>query len=181
MINLWVTILMAAAIASDAFTVSLGIGTKSMTITRVGKVSLSVGLFHIIMPLIGLYVGDFLAGYLENIGEILGGGLLLFIGYRMIRQNLDTGNKYESIDFTRGTGLLIFSVSVSIDALTAGFTLGLAGAASLLTAMIFGIVALIMTGLGLYVGQQLQGIFKGKGEILGGILIILIGLYFIIF
>ncbi|ACB83664.1 manganese efflux pump MntP family protein [Natranaerobius thermophilus] len=181
MIDLWVTTLIALAVASDAFSVSLGIGTKSMTLSRVGKISLLVGFFHVAMPLLGLYLGDLLAGYLEELGEILGGGLLIFIGYRMISQYLAEEENEETIDFTKGTGLLIFSVSVSIDALTAGFTLGLAGAASLLTALIFGVVALVMTGFGLFLGQQLQSILRGKGELIGGILIIGIGLYFIVF
>ncbi|OWZ83666.1 manganese efflux pump MntP family protein [Natranaerobius trueperi] len=179
--NLLVTTFIAMAIASDAFSVSLGIGTKSISYSRVGIVSITVATFHVIMPLIGLYLGDFMAGYLEEIGEILGGALLLFIGYRMIREHFNTEEEESTMDFTKGTGLLIFAVSVSIDALTAGFTLGLAGAASIVTAIIFGVVALVMTGLGLFLGQHLQGILKGKGELIGGSLIILIGLYFIIF
>ncbi|UMZ75273.1 manganese efflux pump MntP family protein [Natranaerofaba carboxydovora] len=180
--NLLIMTMVAVAVASDAFSVSLGVGTtKTLRLQRIGKIALLIGAFHVIMPLIGIYLGSFLAGFLEEIGDFIAGAILIFLGYKMIVQYQEGQDKASKFDLTRGTGLLVFAVTVSIDALTVGLTLGLAGAASILIALIFGGIAFIMTAVGLLLGGQLTKYIKNKGELVGGVLLVIMGAYFILF
>ena len=180
--NLLVMTLIAAAVASDAFSVSLGVGTtKRIEPSRMGKISLIIGIFHIVMPLIGIFMGSLLAGYLERIGDLVAGTILIFIGHKMIRDYQEGEDKASKFDLTKGTGLIVFAFTVSIDALTVGLTLGLAGAESFYIALLFGVVAFFMTGIGLLLGSELTKYIKNKGELVGGILLVLMGAYFILF
>ncbi len=179
--NILLTIMIAFAVASDTFSVSLGVGTtRYLKPGKIGKISLIIGASHVIMPLLGIYLGSFLAGYLEELGDFLAGALLIFIGHRMIVGYQEGRDRASNLDLTRGTGLLLFAFTVSIDALTVGLTFGLAGRASWLIALIFGIVAFIMTAVGLLLGGQLTRYIKNKGELIGGILLVIMGSYFIL-
>lgn len=177
--NYLVTTAVAFAVATDAFSVSLGLGTKKINFNKITLIALVIGLFHVIMPLVGLIAGDFLTLILKDFGEFAGGIILLYIGYSMLNEYLDN-NANNRIDFTRGLGLVIFAVSVSIDALTVGFTLGLAGRASIISAVIFGIVAFAMTTVGLLMGNKITYYVENKSILIGGIILIIMGGYFII-
>lgn len=180
--NLIVITAIAMAVASDAFSVSLGVGTtKQLKIPRVGKIALIIGSFHVIMPLIGIYLGSFLAGYLEELGDFIAGVILIALGFKMVSDFQQEKEKEANIDLTRGTGLIVFAFTVSIDALTVGLTFGLAGTQSIYTALIFGTVAFLLTAFGLYLGGQLTKYIKNKGELVGGTLLMLMGAYFILF
>lgn len=59
--------LMAFALGMDAFSVSLGMGMASIRLKQIVKVGLTVGLFHIWMPLIGMLTGNFYPNNLEHL------------------------------------------------------------------------------------------------------------------
>lgn len=57
-----VTILiMAVALGLDAFSLGIGIGMKGIRLRDVLRISIVTALFHIIMPLIGMYMGKYVS------------------------------------------------------------------------------------------------------------------------
>ena len=78
-------------------------------------------------------------------------------------------------DPTKGFSLLMLSVATSIDALAVGMSLAALQVTILYPAAVIGIIAFGMTLLGTRIGPLL-GRFVGRGaELLGGLLLILIG------
>ena len=50
-----VILIMAVALGLDAFSLGIGIGMKGIRLRDVLRISLVTALFHVIMPLIGMY------------------------------------------------------------------------------------------------------------------------------
>jgi len=88
-----------------------------------------------------------------------------------------TGIKGESESFIApvGFGLIIFAVSVSLDSLSVGLTLGIYGAKTLLAVSLFGIVATLLTLGGLLLGRKAQGLLGVYSQVLGGSILLAFG------
>ena len=52
-------IIMAFALGMDAFSVSLGMGMMTLKIRQILYIGVTIGIFHIIMPFIGMVLGRF--------------------------------------------------------------------------------------------------------------------------
>ena len=86
----------------------------------------------------------------------------------------------EMINISNPISLAVLAASVSLDALTAGIGLGTLHVDLTLTVITMGIVAGLMTAAGLVFGKRLNKSFGSKAEILGGAILVLIGLKFLI-
>jgi putative Mn2+ efflux pump MntP len=75
-----------------------------------------------------------------------------------------------------GFGLLIFATSVSLDSFSLGLTLGIYGAKTILVIICFGVVATLLTWLGLLLGRKAQGWIGSYSEALGGSILLAFGI-----
>ena len=73
-------------------------------------------------------------------------------------------------------GLLVLGASVSMDALSVGFTLGTRQVDLLLTALVIGVVAGVMTLAGLLLGRFVGRRTGEKAVLLGGVILVAIGI-----
>ncbi len=186
-------LIIAIALGTDAFSMAIGIGALGIRYRHIIAISLVILLFHIIMPLIGLSLGALLGKIIGSIAKILGSLVLAFIGVLMIREGIkgdDAGSvpmalkplglvtgKGEKIRVTAGFwGVLVLALSVSLDALTAGFGLGTLNFNLTLTVITFGLTAGIMTAIGFMFGKKLGGWFGDKAQLVGGIILVGIGI-----
>jgi len=171
-------VLIAVGLAMDVFSVSTvtGFVLKNVSLRQASKMSLSFGSFHILMPIIGWYMGstvvEFVAGY-DHWTAFL---LLTLVGGKMIYEANTTKRRTREPTVLNGLNLLFFSVAVSIDALAVGLAFSLENIALLLPAMIIGITASAFTLLGLIVGSRTGRLFGKSVEIIGGLILIAIGL-----
>ncbi|MGQ9824504.1 MAG: manganese efflux pump MntP [Desulfotomaculales bacterium] len=169
-------LLLALALGTDAFTLCLGIGTAGVSAGQTALISLSVLAFHIFMPLLGWQAGEVAGRLLGEAAGIVGAGILLFLGARMVRQSfLEDCPEGPEFVLVRGWGMLILAFSVSVDALAVGFTLGVTGAGLLLTALTIGLVAGLMTLGGLLLGRWLGRRVGGRAQLFGGLILIGMG------
>lgn len=173
-------LLLALALGTDAFALCMGIGTAGVSAGQIALISLSVLFFHILMPLIGWQAGEAAGRVLGEAAGIAGAVILLFLGLKMVRQSF-RGECFEGpkIILVKGWGLLLLALSVSIDSLAVGFTLGAAGAGLFLTALVFGLVAGLMTVSGLLLGRFIGRRMGERAQLFGGL--ILIGMGFKLF
>ncbi len=174
-----VTLLMIAiALGMDAFSLGIGMGMQGLRKRQILQISLMIGLFHVIMPLIGLYMGRYLFHFIGNIAAIVGGGVLCLLGAHMLWTAIVGGEKppYKAI---KGMGMILFALSVSVDALTVGLSLGLFAADTIIAVTMFGIIGGFMAGLGLSLGKQVGKWVGGYGEAFGGIILFSLGITFI--
>ena len=76
--------LMAFALGMDAFSVGLGMGMLRIGLRQIVKIGLTIGLFHIWMPLLGIITGRLLSEQFGTIATYIGGCLLIILGIQMI-------------------------------------------------------------------------------------------------
>lgn len=169
-------LIIAFALGMDAFSLSVGIGMVGIRLRDVMKVSVTIGMFHIGMPLIGMFVGMYLSEMVGDIAAFIGGAVLLAIGIHMLWSGFRSNER--SILHTHALGLFLFAFSVSVDALTVGFSFGLLEVNQFLAVALFGLMGTLLTGLGLLLGRSMGGWLGEYSEILGGIILFAFGLKF---
>lgn len=163
-------IIMAFALGMDAFSISLGMGMYRLRFKQMLNIGLIVGVFHILMPLLGMIAGRFLSEKFDAVASYIGGGLLLILGVQMIWSSLR--KESESLITPVGFGLLLFALSVSLDSFSVGLTLGIYGARTLLVLIFFGAGAMLLSWLGLIIGRRVQGLLGQYSEVLGGAILL---------
>jgi manganese efflux pump family protein len=167
-------IIMAFALGMDAFSISLGMGMYKLRLRQVFKIGITIGIFHIFMPLLGIIAGRFLSDQFGNIAVYIGGVLLLILGVQMIWSSLSA--KEESIITPVGYGLFIFALSVSLDSFSVGLSLGIYGAQTVLVLICFGAGATLLSWLGLMIGQRVHDWLGQYSEVLGGAILLGFGI-----
>lgn len=190
-------ILIAIALGSDALSMTVGLGIIGINRIKGIIISAVVAVFHIVLPLIGLYIGFLFGKLIGAVASIIGALVLVFLGGSMIWnsiKNMTAGKKNVSIlkriledeersgkpHFVKGAaGIIALAGGVSIDALSAGFGLGTLNADVFLTLLTFGVVAGLMSVFGFLFGAQLGEKFGEKAQLIGGLILIATG--FIIF
>lgn len=184
--------LVAIALGTDAFSMAIGIGLTGIRWRRIALISGVVSLFHIFMPLTGLFLGSLLGRAVGQIASYIGAVVLLFIGLQMLREGFGEAGSMFKVGPARKSAapgsaptlqvysgvwaLLVLAGSVSLDALTVGFGLGTLQANLTLTVLIMGLVAGLMTAAGFILGNNMGSWLGEKAQIVGGIILIIIGI-----
>lgn len=174
--GLYTVLALALALSADAFSFSLGLGMTGVTKRQIILLSLTVLAFHIIMPLTGYYIGGVFGAFLGKAATILGALILIFLGVRMIWESLSKREEnFSRFVLTSSYGIVLMGVTVSLDALSVGFTLGTQKVALGTAAAIIGVVAGVMTFVGLGFGQKVGEWIGNRAVIIGGLILIYIG------
>lgn len=170
--------IMAAALGMDAFSLGVGIGMRGIRLLHVLRISSMIGVFHIIMPLLGIFTGQYVGSLLGKVTGYVAGGLLVLLGAHMI-VNAFRGGLAKAVDHRSWGGMILFSLSVSIDSFSVGVSLGMFKSDLLLTVLIFGLFGGLMSILGLLIGRRVSRNLGDYGEALGGTVLLAFGLMFI--
>ncbi|WP_308636734.1 manganese efflux pump MntP [Paenibacillus silvisoli] len=170
--------IIALALGMDAFSLGVGIGLKGIRLLDIMKLSVIIAIFHTVMPLMGIFTGNYVSTLLGGVATTAAGALLLLLGGHMIYSSL-RGDAVESIDYRSSWGMLLFALGVSIDSFSVGISLGMFEADMLLTVLLFGIAGGVMSVLGLLLGRRVSASLGGYGEACGGIILFTFGLLFI--
>lgn len=160
----------------DAFSLALIYGTQGINKKDKIILSLIVGIYHFIMPLIGLSIGIYITNKLIINTNILVGVILCLIAIEMI---ISSFKDEEERFLLTLPGYLIFGLSVSVDSLTTGIGLPAITENYFLTATIFSITSLIFTYLGLNLGNILNKKYGKVSTIIGGSILFSLGIIYI--
>ncbi|MGE7603858.1 manganese efflux pump MntP family protein [Peribacillus sp. NPDC097675] len=171
-------LLMAFALGMDAFSVGLGMGMFKLRMKQIFFIGLTVGFFHVWMPLLGMGAGRFISDKFGTFATYAGGLLLIILGIQMFLPGKvgESGSRESKMLAPVGKGLLIFALGVSLDSFSVGLTLGIYGAKTILTILCFGVAATLLTWAGLLLGRKMQGLLGVYSEILGGSILCAFGL-----
>ena len=198
-------LLLAIALAMDAFAVAIGLGAKSQKQTKQYIVRLAIyaalyfGISQGVMPLIGYLLGAALLGWLAAAAPWIGGMILVGLGGKMLYEVFTSDGedavdsalhlKADTNDTVTATNnvsnannslthrtMLTLAIATSIDAMAAGFTLNLLPLNAWLACFIIAIVTAGFSFFGVYLGRKSGTWLEDKAEILGGIVLIVIGL-----
>lgn len=186
--ELFTVLLVAIVLGADAFSLSMGMGLRGVSRRYEIRFSSMVALFHVFMPLLGLSIGMAAGKYLGVWAGRIGAVVLAYIGiemlikaYREIRPHsipFNEAREYMSksrINLGDGwVSLMLLTTSVSIDALTVGFSLGTIKAPILTTVLITGAVAGIMTMLGFKGGKIFSRLVGSYSQGIGGLVLLVL-------
>lgn len=175
-------ILIAVVLGMDAFSLSLAMGLKGVSRQYEIRFASSVGLFHVFMPLIGLYLGYAVGQVLGKWAGILGAGVLAYIGITFILEGYkeiktdSPGSIQEAVPEAQqeGKNLLLLTASVSMDALTVGFSLGTSSMPIFVTVIIMGLIAGLMTLAGFRSGKIFSRLIGSYAQMVGGVILLIL-------
>lgn len=173
------TLLIAIALAMDAFSVSLtkGFTLKKITKSQVLWFAIFFGGFQSLMPILGWLGGIQFEWLITTFAPWIAFILLLLIGSNMIRESLsDDEEAEEDSDKFSFKELTLLAIATSIDAFAVGITIALINDPILISSAIIGIVAFIFSIAGIFIGKKLGDYVGDKFQILGGVILILIGI-----
>lgn len=169
------TLIIGISLSMDAFSLALLYGMQNINKKDKFVLSLIVGIYHFIMPLLGNFLGSLITRYLIINLSVVVGVIFLFIGFEMIISSIKNKNE----DFTLGfANFLIFGLSVSIDSFTTGIGLNVINTNYLEVSTIFCLVSGLFTYLGLMFGNKLNSIFGKLSTIIGGIILVVLGIIY---
>ena len=171
----------ALALALDAFAVALAAG---ISLPWVGKrhtfrLAWHFGLFQGGMNILGWCAGLTVRSLIERFDHWLAFALLAFVGGRMIVEALSLKEEGEvGKDPTRGRTLVLLSVATSIDSLAVGLSFAVLKISVWFPALIIGVIASLLTGIGLHLGRLLGSTSRlgSKVEVASGLVLIAIGM-----
>lgn len=172
-------LIIAMALGFDAFSLGLGIGLKGIRLLDILKLGVIIALFHMIMPVGGILMGQLVSGLLGSVATIAAGVLLMLLGSHMIYSSI-RGEDVRSFNHRSSLGLLVLAMSVSVDAFSVGVTLGMFSANMWLTILLFGLFGGLMSMLGLLLGRKVSSNLGEYGEACGGAILLVFGFLFII-
>jgi putative Mn2+ efflux pump MntP len=175
-------ILLALGLAADAFAVAIGQGAVAGA--RPWRAAISVGLAfgvaQAVAPLIGWSLGVVFAGMIEAWDHWIAFVLLALIGAKMVWEGNKKDPPGEASDpgkekLAGGWTLLMLAVATSIDAAAAGITLPTLGAPIVLSVATIGLVTFALSFGGVWIGRTGSKIIGPNAEIIGGVILIVIG------
>lgn len=160
----------------DAFSLALIYGTQGITKKHKTLLSLIVGIYHFIMPLIGVAIGTVINKKILVNPNIIVGIILSLIAIEMIISSFKEEDKKFLLTIP---GYLLFGLSVSIDSLTTGIGLSMITQKYIFSSLIFAITSLSFTFFGLNIGDRLNKKYGRISTILGGIVLFVLGILYI--
>ena len=173
-------LLVAASLGLSNFAAAIAIGVSGVDARTRLRVGIVFGIFETGMPLLGLLLGHGLAGTLGHAARWIGAALLIATGlYALIQafRRHHGGGGGTTGGTVQGLGkLLVSGLALSIDNLAVGFALGTYHVALLTAAVLIGAVSVTMALAGLELGRLLGTKTGERGEALGGIVLVSVGI-----
>lgn len=161
----------------DAFAVSVckGLAMPKCTFKKAAIVGLWFGGFQALMPAIGYILGVQFQEAIASIDHWIAFVLLALIGGNMIHEALDNDEEEADASLDVKT-MFLLAVATSIDALAIGITFAFLKVSIIPAVCFIGIVTFIISFAGVKIGNVFGARYKNKAEIVGGVILILLGL-----
>jgi len=173
-------VLIAIGLSVDSFAVSVSCGLMMCEITfwKATRIATSLAFFQALMPLIGWIIGRKIELLVISFDHWLAFGLLTLIGGRMVLESLKNEEERKPINPLDPKVLILMSLATSIDALIVGVTFALSykNLNLYLSTFIIGFTTFLFSMLGILFGKKTGLKFGKKMEILGGVILFLMGL-----
>lgn len=180
--SIWELIITAIALSMDAFAVAI---CKGLSLDRVRLKHMAItgawfGGFQGLMPLIGFLLGSLFAKQIEAFDHWIAFALLALIGANMIKEACEGDSCPADSSFGFKT-MLTMAIATSIDALAVGVSFAMIANAdpnfSIAAAVIsIGVITFTLSAIGVKVGSIFGAKYKSKAELVGGIVLCLMGL-----
>jgi putative Mn2+ efflux pump MntP len=177
--DIYSLILLSIGLAMDAFSVAViaGFGLGKIKLVDSLRISITFGGAHILMPIFGWVLGSTVINLIQRWDHWLAFILLAYVGVRMLKEGMKKETEEVNANDLMGlASLIMFTIAVSIDAMAVGLSFSLEKYNIWIPSLYMGVSTLIFTFLGLNIGNKTGQRFGKKAQIIGGLILILIGL-----
>jgi len=174
-------VLVAISLGLSNFAAAVGIGVSGIDARTRLRVGVIFGLFETGMPILGLVLGRSLATTLGHAAHWIGAGLLIATGGYAVIQAVRSPTRHDDQAQATPAGLrtgrlIITGAALSIDNLAVGFALGTFHVSLALAAIVIGVVSVAMSLIGLELGNRIGARAGDRGELIGGLVLIGVGI-----
>lgn len=161
----------------DAFAVSIckGLSVKKLKLKHALICGGYFGFFQALMPVIGYFAGVWFADLISSFDHWVVFILLALIGGNMIRESFSNEEEEVGDSFAFKT-MFMMAIATSIDALAVGVSFAFLNVNIFTSALLIGLTTFVLSAIGVKVGNVFGSKYESKAELVGGIILILIGL-----
>jgi len=165
----------------DSFAVSVvnGFNIEELPFRRVLLVAVSFTIFQTVMPVLGWLAGGPIEIYIRNIDHWIAFIILSYLGLRMVYSSV-RNSEISTFKKLKFSSILTQSFATSIDALAVGLSLAVLEVRIFWPIVVIGLTTFIFSIAGIYIGKYSGKKLQRSSEIIGGVILILIGIRILI-
>jgi len=168
--------LIALSLALDVFAVSVGVGIRGASTTAKVRIGAAFALAEVVMNLVGAGIGAAVGRAIGDVAGYLGFAGLVGVGVYMVVESVRA--EEENFDLSRGWGLFVASLSISLDSLGIGFSIVYIGVPLGITLGTIAVASVGSTALGLGLGKRLGSVVGERAGIIAGFVLVATGVLF---
>lgn len=169
--------LVALSLGLDVFAVAIGVGVRGVPLPQKIRIGFAFASAEVGMSLIGVLLGAAAGRMLGEIAGYLGYAALVGVGIYMIVETLRETDE-AGFDLSKGWGLFLAALSISLDSLGIGFSIVYIGVPLPITLGAIAFVSLLATTTGLAFGKLLGSRVEAQAGTFAGVVLVLTGLFF---
>ncbi|MFJ1655106.1 manganese efflux pump MntP family protein [Streptomyces sp. NPDC088337] len=167
---IWEMLGLGFVLSLDNFRVAIALGTVPFGLKRAVQVALTFGLWDAVMPLVGLLIGreigEAVGGVADVVGALALGGYGLYLVVSALRNP-------EPDELDHPWALFGIPLTLSLDNLVAGASLGILGLSPWVAAPVFGLITAVMSLIGLRLGRAAARLVRIRADLVSGVSLII--------
>ncbi|HEY4439831.1 MAG TPA: manganese efflux pump [Candidatus Elarobacter sp.] len=171
-------VVVALSLGLDVFAVCIGVGTRGTDRGVKIRIGVAFATAEVTMTLIGVAVGHVAGSLLGDTAGYIGFAALIGVGGYMTYEALHGTEEGGGFDLSRGWGLILGALSISLDSLGIGFSILYIGVPLIVSVCFIFAASILATTLGLALGRRLGAAMEERAALLAGIILVLTGLTF---
>ncbi|MDQ0189225.1 manganese efflux pump [Alicyclobacillus cycloheptanicus] len=170
----WQLVLLALALGFNNAIAAVALGSGGMSRRHQLRTALLFAVFEALMPVIGVIIGEGAAAFLGRGAKYLGVAVLVGVGlYSLFHRDKAADDAAPAPPaHAFGVKLVLMSIALSLDNLTVGFGLGMLHVSVGMSAVVFGLVSLVMTFAGLELGRLIGRAVNISSDRLTGVVLL---------
>lgn len=167
---IWEILILGFVLSLDNFRVSIALGTVPFGLKRAVQVALTFGLWDAVMPLVGLLIGHQIGESVGDVADVVGAGALGGYGLYLVISSL---RNPEPDELDHPWALFGIPLTLSLDNLFAGASLGVLGISPWFSAATFGVMTAVLSLVGLQLGRAAARLIRIRSDLLSGVTLII--------
>jgi manganese efflux pump family protein len=177
--HLWLFALVLVPLALDTFILSAALGLAGLSKKHRVRTSLILASFEAVMPIVGVVIGRGIGHFVGSFAGYTAAIVIGLAGLLMLRPGKGEDTEAERVKLLahfQGMAIIDLGISISLDELTIGMSLGLLDVALVYVVIYLGVQAFAAAQLGLWLGSRLSDTLREGAEQLAGVLLLLTAL-----
>lgn len=168
----------ALGLSFDTFAVSLSYGVirNSIIFREAIWIAIVLAIFQGGLTVAGYFLGSIVSDALKGIDHWIALGILVFLGTKMIVEGQRKSSEKEKKDYNSVVVLFTIALATSIDAFAVGISFALFNVIIWIAGILIGMVTFLASMTAIRIGKSAGERFGNKVEVIGGLILIVIGL-----